>query len=266
VFGFAQNNHRSVAGSTIVQAWTLDIEAAFYLALPLLALVLSRVRAIRPAAMIAALVALGAVSLAIAPRYPALTDAFSMSLPAMLWAFVPGLALAAAEPLLAPRSRQAWALALLAVAAVGFVLVTRISTAHNVAHCLALAMFAGALVAAALTWQWATGGAPRWAVNRVTNALGRWSYGIYLCHFVLSIKLIELAPAGASARETALIAGPLTIAASIAVAAISWRLLESPLLEWRSAPRTSPAPADATQGTVPSVADATQGTVPSVAR
>jgi peptidoglycan/LPS O-acetylase OafA/YrhL len=266
VFGFAQNNHRSVAGSTIVQAWTLDIEAAFYLALPLLALVLSRVRAIRPAAMIAALVALGAVSLAIAPRYPALTDAFSMSLPAMLWAFVPGLALAAAEPLLAPRSRQAWAVALLVVAVVGFVLVTRIPTGHNVAHCLALAMFAGALVAAALTWQWATGGAPRWAVNRVTNALGRWSYGIYLCHFVLSIKLIELAPAGASARETALIAGPLTIAASIAVAAISWRLLERPILERRSAPRTSPAPADATQGTVPSVADATQGTVPSVAR
>ena len=245
VFGFAQNYHRSVTASTIVQAWTLDIEAAFYLVLPLLALVLARARAIRPAAMIAVLVALGAVSLAIAPRYPALTDAFSMSLPAVLWAFVPGLALAAAEPLLAPRSRRAWAVALFGVAAVGFVLVTRISTAHNVAHCLALAMFAGGLVAAALTWQWATGGAPRWAVNRATSALGRWSYCIYLCHFVLSIKLIDLAPSRASAMETALIALPLTIAASIAVAALSWRLLERPILEWRSAPRPAPAPAPA---------------------
>jgi peptidoglycan/LPS O-acetylase OafA/YrhL len=249
VFGFAQNYHRSVAASTIVQAWTLDIEAAFYLALPLLALLLTRVRTIRPTVMIAALVALGAVSLAIAPRYPALTDAFSMSLPAMVWAFVPGVALAAAEPLIAARLKgntgRAMAFAALAGSAVGFALVCHISTTRNVAHCLALVLFAGGLVTAALTWQWATDGAPRWAVNRVTNALGRWSYGIYLCHFVLSIKLIDLAPAGASAKETALIASPLTIAASIAVAALSWRFVERPVLEWRSAPRTAPAPATA---------------------
>ena len=105
--------------------------------------------------------------------------------------------------------------------------------------------FAGGLVAAALTWQWATGGAPRWAVNPVTNALGRWSYGIYLCHFVLSIKLIDLAPSGAGAKEIVLIAGPLTIVTSIAVAALSWRLLERPILEWRSPRRPAPAPAPA---------------------
>ncbi len=51
---------------------------------------------------------------------------------------------------------------------------------------------------------------------------------------MLSIKLIELAPAGASAKEIVLIAGPLTIATSIAVAALSWRFLERPILEWRS--------------------------------
>src|SRR5204863_5769693 len=131
------------------------------------------------------------------------------------------------------------------VSVAGFALVAHISTARNVAHCLALVLFAGGLVAAALTWQWATGGAPRWAVNRVTNALGRWSYGIYLCHFVLSIKLIDLVPAGADAKEAALIAGPLTVAASIAVAALSWRLLARPILEWPSAPRATPAPATA---------------------
>ena len=243
IFGFAQNYHPSVAASTIVQAWTLDVEAAFYLALPVVAIVLGR-RRISPVAMVGALAILGAVSLAIAPRFPALNDAFSMSLPAMLWAFVPGLALAAAEPLLGPRMRGSTgrlsAIALLAISGAGFALVTQISTARNVAHCLALTLFAGGLVAAALTWQWATDGTPRWAVNPVTNALGRWSYGIYLCHFVLSIKLIELAPAGATARETVLIAGPLTIAASIAVAALSWRLLERPILEWRATPGTVP--------------------------
>jgi peptidoglycan/LPS O-acetylase OafA/YrhL len=253
VFGFAQNYHGSITSSAIVQAWTLDIEAAFYVALPLLALlslVALRGRSVRPLVMVALVALAGAVSLAIAPRYPALTDTFSMSLPAVLWAFVPGLALAALEPLLAPRVKEARAgralpLALLAAAAIGFVLVTRISTDRNVAHCLAIVLFAGGLVAAALTWQWATGGMPRWAVNRVTNALGRWSYGIYLAHFVLSIKLIGIAPASAGAKETALIALPLTVAASVAAAALSWRLLERPILEFRSAPRTSPAPAPA---------------------
>ena len=248
VFGFVQNYHRSVAASTIVQAWTLGIEVAFYLALPVVALALGG-RRIAPAAMVATLVVLGAVSLAIAPRYPSLNDAFSMSLPSVLWAFVPGLVLAAAEPVLAPRLRgtggRAASLALLAISIAGFALVTHIATTRTVAHCLALILFAGGLVAAALTWQWATGGAPRWAVNPVTNALGRWSYGIYLCHFVLSIKLIDLAPAGASAKEIVLIAGPLTITTSIAVAALSWRLLERPILEWRSAPRPAPAPAPA---------------------
>ena len=237
VFAFAQNYHGSIASSTIVQAWTLDIEAAFYLALPLAALLLLRARPLRPAAMVAAVALLGAVSLAIAPRYPALTDSFSMSLPAVLWAFVPGLALAALEPVLAPRlaaaRSRALSLALLAASALGFVLITRISTAHNVAHCLALMLFAGGIVAAALTWQWSTGTSPRWVVNRVTGALGRWSYGIYLAHFVLSIKLIELAPASAGAKETALIALPLTLAASIAAAALSWRVLERPLLTGR---------------------------------
>lgn len=244
VLGFAQNYHGSVASSAIVQAWTLDIEAAFYLALALVALLLARVRPVRPAALAGGVLLLGAASLAVAPRYPALTDAFSMSLPAMLWAFVPGLALAALEPVLAPRLRhRAVPLALLAGAALGFVLITRIPTSRNVAYCLALVLFAGGLVAAALTWQWSAGGSPRWAVNRVTNSLGRWSYGIYLSHFVLSIKLIELAPASAGAWETALIALPLTLAASVAAAALSWRLLERPILEWRSEPRVAPAPA-----------------------
>lgn len=248
VFGFAQNYHASVAASTIVQAWTLGIEVAFYVALPLVALAL-RGRRIGRAGMVAALVVLGGVSLAVAPRYPSLNDAFSMSLPAVLWAFVPGLVLAAAEPVVAPRLRgragRATSLALLALSVAGFALVTHIATTRTVAHCLALILFAGGLVAAALTWQWATGGAPRWAVNPVTIALGRWSYGIYLCHFVLSIKLIELAPADASAKEIVLIAGPLTTLTSIAVAALSWRLLERPVLEWRSTPRPAPAPAAA---------------------
>jgi acetyltransferase len=241
VFGFAQNYHPSLTRTSIIQAWTLDVEAAFYLALPLLALAVALVlrgRHVRPLALLAALAVLGAVSLAVAPRYPALTDSLSMSLPALLWAFVPGLALAAAEPLVAPalsaRGGRALASVLLAAAAGAFALVVHIPTARTAAHCLALALFGGALVAAALVWQWGTGATPRWAVNRVTSALGRWSYGIYLCHFVLSVELIKLAPAGAGPRETALIAGPLTLVSSVLAAALSWRFLERPVLEWTS--------------------------------
>ena len=252
VFGFAQDYHASWTRQAIIQGWTLDIEMAFYLGLPLLALLLAaalRGRAIRPAAVLAAIALIGALSLALTPGYPSLTDAWSMSLPAMLWAFTPGLALAAAEPLLAPRLRgrsgRAAAIVALVVAAAAFAAVTQISTARTVVHCLALVVFAGALVAAALVWQWATGGTPRWVATRPAMALGRWSYGIYLCHFVLSIKLVDLAPAGAGAKETLLISGPLTCAASVAIAALSWRVLERPILEWRSAPRAQPAPATA---------------------
>jgi peptidoglycan/LPS O-acetylase OafA/YrhL len=252
VFGFAQNYHPSWTRTSIIQAWTLDIEATFYLALPLVALAIAlalRGRRVRPGALLLALAALAAVSLAIAPRYPALTDSFSMSLPALLWAFVPGLALAALEPFVVPRlngrSGRVFAFVLVAVAAAGFALVVHIPTARHAAHCVALALFGGALVAAALSWQWGTGGSPGWAVNRVTNALGRWSYGIYLCHFVLAVELVKLAPAGAGPRETALIAGPLTLGSSILVAALSWRFLERPALEWHAAPRVSAAPATA---------------------
>jgi peptidoglycan/LPS O-acetylase OafA/YrhL len=54
---------------------------------------------------------------------------------------------------------------------------------------------------------------------------------------VLSIKLVDLAPASASAKANVLLTGPLTLAASVAVAATSWRFLERPILEWRSAAR-----------------------------
>jgi peptidoglycan/LPS O-acetylase OafA/YrhL len=252
VFGFAQNYHPSWTRTAIIQAWTLDIEMAFYLALPLLAWLIAaplRGRPVRPAAMVGAVALMGALSLAFTPSYPSLLSAWSMSLPCVLWAFTPGLALAAAEPILAPRLRgrrgQAVAAVLFALSIAAFALLTQISTARTVVHCFTLTVFAGSLVGSALVWQWATGGAPRWAVTRPAYALGRWSYGIYLCHFVFSIKLVNLAPAGAGAKETLLISGPLTLAASIAVAALSWRLLERPILEWRSAPRAAPAPATA---------------------
>lgn len=252
VFGFAQDYHASGTRAAIIQGWTLDIEMAFYLALPLLAWLLAaplRGRRLHPGALVGAVAAIGALSLVFTPGYPSLTDAWSMSLPCMLWAFTPGLALAAVEPVLAPRlggaRGRATATALLLLAAAAFAAVTQLSTARTVAHCFALTLFAGALVGAALVWQWATGGAPRWVTTRPAMALGRWSYGIYLCHFVLAIKLVDLAPAGAGAKETLLIAGPLTVAASVAVAALSWRLLERPVLEWRSAPRPQAATATA---------------------
>jgi peptidoglycan/LPS O-acetylase OafA/YrhL len=248
VFGFVQNWHVSWTRTAIGQAWTLDIEMAFYLALPLLAWLLSkplRGRPVRPLAMVAVVALLGAISLALTPGYPSVNDAWSMSLPCVLWAFTPGLALAALEPVLAPRLRgrrgRVASIAVFAVALLAFVVLTQISIARTVSHCAVLTLFAACVVGAPLIWQWATGGAPRWLATRGAYALGRWSYGIYLCHFVLSIKLVDLAPAAASAKENFLLTGPLTLAASIVVAALSWRLLERPILEWRSAPRIAPA-------------------------
>jgi peptidoglycan/LPS O-acetylase OafA/YrhL len=244
VFGFVQNWHVSWTRTAIGQAWTLDIEMAFYLALPLAAWLLSaplRGRAVRPGTILAVIALLGALSLAVTPGYPSVLDSWSMSLPCILWAFTPGLALAALEPVLEPRLSgrrgRLLSVAVLAVGAGAFVTLTQISIARTVSHCFVLTLFAGCVVGAALIWQWSTGGAPRWVTTRAASALGRWSYGIYLCHFVLSIKLVDLAPASASAKANVLLTGPLTFAASVAVAATSWRFLERPILEWRSAAR-----------------------------
>jgi peptidoglycan/LPS O-acetylase OafA/YrhL len=249
---FVQNQHPSIAGLAIVQAWTLDIEAAFYLSLPLLALLVARVpgrRVDRRGRLLIFLCCLAAVaigSLVLQPVFPSVASRLSLSLPAIAWAFVPGLALAAVEPWVRewPLARlgRGLAVALLGACAIAALGVVHFGPADHVARSVAVASFSGLLLAAALVWQWTTGGAPRWAVHPVADALGRWSYGIYLAHFAISVELFKLVPDGTSAWRSLALVLPVLVALTVAVAAVSWRFVERPILEGRRRVRLEPAP------------------------
>jgi peptidoglycan/LPS O-acetylase OafA/YrhL len=252
---FVQNQHPSIAGLAVVQAWTLDIEAAFYIALPLLALLVARApgrsvgRRGRLMVVLGCLAAAALGSLALQPVFPSVANRLSLSLVAMAWAFVPGLALAAVEPWVRewpslPRLGRALAIALLGASAVAGLAVVHFGPADHVARSIAVASFSGLLLAAALVWQWTTDDAPRWAVNPLTEALGRWSYGIYLAHFAISVELFKLVPDGTSAWRSLALVLPVLVALTVAVAAASWRFVERPILEGRTRARLEPATAN----------------------
>ncbi|WP_205697593.1 acyltransferase [Conexibacter sp. SYSU D00693] len=238
------------------QAWTLDVEALFYVLLPVGALLAAallgavRSRALRLGLLLAALVALGAGTLAWSTNAP--DAAHSHMPPKFLFAFTPGLALALLEPLLAPRARaSAWAarlpLGLLLVALAGQVLVALSDPADLAArHGLGL-LTASALLCAIVVRHWS--GAPAWkAIDRPAfHALGRWSYGMYLSHTVV-LHVAEPVLRDAGGAWTTLAVGCLAVVpASIVLGALSWRYVERPALRlgdrlaarWRT--RRSPA-------------------------
>jgi peptidoglycan/LPS O-acetylase OafA/YrhL len=75
---------------------------------------------------------------------------------------------------------------------------------------------------------------PRWLAgpmlgNRVLVWLGQRSYGIYLYHLYLLSAATALGHGGAGWPTFIIVGG-----ASIALAAVSWRFLEQPLLRWKS--------------------------------
>ncbi len=112
-YGFAQNYHWSAAAEVMRHAWTLDIEAAFYVAIPLASLlalaagarILERPRS-RLAIVLAVLLA--AYVLSLLAKHSAgnpLNNAYNLA--EFLFAFIPGIALVAVEPFAAPRGTPA---------------------------------------------------------------------------------------------------------------------------------------------------------------
>ncbi len=107
-------------------AWTLVLEMQFYLLLPLAALALVPLMRRRPAFAVALLVAIGLVSISlriwayVVPPYAA-GVIVSSSLPALLWAFIPGMLAAqllVSRPAVAARLATNW-FALIAVGLIG---------------------------------------------------------------------------------------------------------------------------------------------------
>jgi peptidoglycan/LPS O-acetylase OafA/YrhL len=110
VFAFAQTWHRGFVDGNMVQAWTLDAEMIFYLLLPIAALALTltlgRLRAGPARLALVTAVLGGALVLSFYARTHGGTAAQTEpTAPYMLFAFAPGIALAAIETLWGARLR-----------------------------------------------------------------------------------------------------------------------------------------------------------------
>lgn len=251
VYGLFQVFNDSQAAYLVGPAWTVNVEACFYILLPLVAWLVVRAGGGRlgrggRTALVAALLAVVWVgSLASTELLPD-TFAAKRSILALAFGFVPGLALALVEVDAAPRARARGsgagvALALVAagvaaVVAYGLVLGTEQGFLPRVGwlpRALA-AVAAGCLVAAPLVHQWS--GRRPWRVldNRPLHWFGTRSYSAYLLHTGVFIEVfLLLDPAGERARVELALVMLIGLPFLFVASAISFRLFEQPFLRRR---------------------------------
>lgn len=248
--GFAQNYYPATAGGVIGQAWTLDIEVAFYVLIPIVALCAMAVRRRWPntpgrrlALTLAVLLCAYAASLYV-KHLTGSPAGLTYNLADYLFAFVPGVALAAIEPLAAPRLRASpsgatWAWATVAACAALLGAFIAVPVRDVGLRLLLVTLGCGALVGAPLVWQWATDGCWRLLDNRAMHWLGERSYGIYLIHLGLMTHVLARFGHGHGLGTTFLLLLVGVTAATLVGADLLWRLVEQPALQrrlpWRQA-------------------------------
>jgi len=246
LLAFGQVFLEGPVAAVLPHGWTLDVEVMFYLALPVVAGMVVRVGGVPAEAAtrrraLLALLGLLFVGGLLLRRGPAegLEQPGARTIATFVWAFVPGLLLAAWEPAARARlagSREGRALAL-ALGALGLVSVAALAAFGlddgRLSTLLAYAGCGGGLVGGALVWQWTTGRAPAGFDTRVAHALGRWSYGIYLVHVGVGRELVTRVPAGLGpGGALAFVLGGMLVV-SVALAALLWWLVEEPAITGR---------------------------------
>jgi peptidoglycan/LPS O-acetylase OafA/YrhL len=260
IFGFAQIYHASNASLFIGQAWTIDVEVAFYAIIPVSAwlITLATKRAASHAGLVLAQrqrVALVVVLLAAATavsvyiRGTTVGTLWNESLPGTFYYFAPGVALAALElelsgPLARARLRRLAPLFGLSAAAIAAGLC--VAEAYDSGALIrargafAVAAGSGLALGALLARQLGRGDSPRWLDNRVTRWLGVRSYPCYILQSatISSAVLIVGRVGGAWTQLLAMTA--FVLPATIIAGSIVHVTIERPLLLWGHArkPRT----------------------------
>ena len=270
VFTFTQSYTGGSAVLPIGQAWSLDAEVAFYVTIPIAAALASFLGSRIPTARgrawaaVAFICFLGLVSILL--RQGSNRSFVSLTSPPLIvFAFVPGIALAALEPLVAPGlrghpqrgKRLAWAAA--AVAVLAWVLyaawdyAAKTTALHQALgrRALMAVVFSGAVLAAVMAWQLGTERSPRWLTSRAISWVGERSYAIYLLHVWILFEVINVigADAGTATLIVTMIAIGLPV--TLILSALSWRFVERPLLKRRRERPRGPG------GSVVSAAEAT---------
>ncbi|HZR96460.1 MAG TPA: acyltransferase [Gaiellaceae bacterium] len=242
--------------SYIGQAWSLRVEAIFYILLPFAAFaalrlvtrarlgVRGRIGVLGGGALVVGLALLTLAGLAgYKGGYLPMNLPDEHTSPAiLLYFFTPGILLAVAESVWAPRAASfgarhprtagaitTWA-ALLALAAT--MVVVAIDPRHEIVSGAVIALAAAAVPGSALIRQWF--GRPPWrpVCNRVFSWIGARSYTFYLVHLAI---VIELAPRAARVADhrlwpTFLVLAAASIATTGAIGTIVHALVERPFL------------------------------------
>lgn len=250
VYGFAQNYHSTAAAIIVGQGWTLDLEVAFYILIPLASVIalfagrrLDRDPRVRLAIVLATLLAAYALSL-LFKHNAGSPSAQSYNIADYLFAFIPGVALAAVEPFLAPRlsgtrAGRVGAWALVAACAALFAVYVSVPASDVGARLILVTCACGALLAAPLVLQWTTGGCWRVFDNRPMKWLGERSYGIYLIHAGLVSRVLVHLGHGRSTRTLFVLDFVIVTVITLIAADILWRVVERPALQrrlpWRQA-------------------------------
>ncbi|HEV7806878.1 MAG TPA: acyltransferase [Solirubrobacteraceae bacterium] len=252
VFTFTQSYTGGSATLPIGQAWSLDVEMAFYAAIPIAAVIAYRLGTplkTPRARAVAALSFIGFLTLfSIALRQYA-NNHFELltSPPLIVYVFLPGVALAVIEPFAVPwlrgherRARRlVWGA--VAVAVLAYLLYIKwdyeagTTQIHHALgrRSLLQAIFGTCLIGAMMALQLGTGGAPRWLNNRWTNWLGVRSYAFYLLHVWVFFEIIHVVGAETDPVLLGLILIVVGFPISVTLAGLSWRYVERPCLERR---------------------------------
>jgi peptidoglycan/LPS O-acetylase OafA/YrhL len=225
IAGMVQNWFPAAAQKLNPPAWTLAIEASFYVCLPLIGLATMKwLRTpMRQLAGCAGLVALSLIANLLITWYA--PDAWHRTFPAAMYSFAFGMAIA----VLLARGLRAGLVARLGLVATGTTLVILDAFAHEPlrlrgymtwADVPAAAGFALLVFAIASAERSPLLSAPpvRW--------IGERSYGLYLWHAPIIFLLYDL---GLLPSST-VVASVMVVSLAAAVAALSWRYVEMPIL------------------------------------
>jgi peptidoglycan/LPS O-acetylase OafA/YrhL len=251
-FLFVQGQVAGPAAVPIGPAWSIGAEVGFYVLIPIAAWIAMRCA---PALgggpgrrMAVGVVAAGAVMVvSIALRAAGDKYAFTWltSPPAIMYVFMPGVAIALAEPLLAARLRDRprparalarGAFAFAALAAIAYASTdydSRQTPIHHVLgqRALLAASCTGALILGLLVLQLGTGGAPRLFANRLMLWMGERSYSFYLVHIWVLLEIDHALGTGHSIATRLAIMAAVALPITTAIAALSYRFVERPFLE-----------------------------------
>ncbi|MGH2942286.1 MAG: acyltransferase family protein [Solirubrobacteraceae bacterium] len=262
-FAFVQGQTAGPASIPIGPAWSIGAEVGFYVVIPLAAygayLAATRLRGAyaRAALALAFIAVVTVVSIALR-AYDKYLFAWLTSPPAIMYGFMPGVALGIVEPLVAKRLRGrvrlttviAWVafalglgLALLYAASDYDPRQTPIHHALGVRALLA-ALCTGLLFLGLVVMQLGTGRAPRLFGNKAMLWLGARSYSFYLLHIWVLLEIDHLLGDGESLETRLAIMGIIGFALTVLSGALSYRFIERPFLE-RKQRTTQHAPVEA---------------------